>query len=80
MLRRDVVDAAAAGQFHIYPVENIDQAIELLTGVPAGMPDDKGELPENSINFQVAARLFELSVIRQAFSGAGKTEKTKKKS
>lgn len=80
MLRQDVVDAAAAGQFHIYPVENIDQAIELLTGVPAGMPDDKGELPENSINFQVAARLFELSVIRQAFSGAGKTGKAKKKS
>jgi lon-related putative ATP-dependent protease len=80
MLRQDVVDAAAAGQFHIYPVENIDQAIELLTGVPAGMPDDKGELPENSINFQVAARLFELSVIRQSFAGAGKTEKAKKKS
>jgi lon-related putative ATP-dependent protease len=79
MLRQDVVDAAAAGQFHIYPVENIDQAIELLTGVPAGMPDDKGELPENSINFQVAARLFELSVIRQSFAGAGKAGTAKKK-
>jgi len=36
MLRQDVVEAASHGQFHIYPVENIDQGIELLTGLAAG--------------------------------------------
>ena len=36
MLRRDVVDAVKAGQFQIYAIETVDQAIELLTGVPAG--------------------------------------------
>ena len=32
MLRRDVVEAAEAGQFHIYAVDAIDQGIEILTG------------------------------------------------
>ena len=36
MLREDVADAVAAGQFHIYPVRTIDEGIELLTGIPAG--------------------------------------------
>ncbi len=35
MLRDDVVAAARDGQFHVYPVETIDQGIELLTGVAA---------------------------------------------
>jgi len=36
MLRKDVVEAAAAGKFHIYPVRTIDQGAEILTGVPRG--------------------------------------------
>ncbi len=36
MLRREVVEAVAAGQFHLYPVTTIDQGIEILTGLPAG--------------------------------------------
>jgi lon-related putative ATP-dependent protease len=39
MLRRDVVEAAAAAKFHIYPVETIDQGVEILTGLPAGERD-----------------------------------------
>jgi lon-related putative ATP-dependent protease len=36
MLRRDVVREVAEGRFHIYPVETIDQGLELLTGIDAG--------------------------------------------
>lgn len=32
MLKKDVQIAASKGQFHIYAIEDIDQAIELLTG------------------------------------------------
>ncbi|HEX8980826.1 MAG TPA: Lon-insertion domain-containing protein [Parasulfuritortus sp.] len=71
MLRQDVVDACAAGKFAIYPVKTVDEAIELLTGVPAGEPDAEGLLPEGSINFRVAAQLAELSALRQAFAAAG---------
>ena len=36
MLRADVVDAAAAGRFSIWPVATVDEALEILTGLPAG--------------------------------------------
>jgi hypothetical protein len=37
MLRRDVVEAVEAGKFHVYPIETIDQGIEILTGIEAGI-------------------------------------------
>jgi predicted ATP-dependent protease len=68
MLKKQVLDAAAAGQFHIYAVETIDQAIELLTQTPAGSKDAQGAYPEGSVNFRVAARLLDFSLIRQAYA------------
>jgi predicted ATP-dependent protease len=72
MLRRDVVDAAVAGQFRIYAVQNVDQAIALLTGLPAGETDKDGVYPEGSVNRRVAARLAELTAIRQSFAKSAK--------
>jgi lon-related putative ATP-dependent protease len=57
MLRRDVVAAAEAGRFAIYPIDTVDQGIELLTGIPAGQPDVDGAYPSATINGHVAARL-----------------------
>ncbi|MFO1322092.1 MAG: ATP-binding protein [Burkholderiales bacterium] len=68
MLREDVVEAAAAGRFHVHPVEHVDDAATLLTGIPAGAADEDGVFPEGTLNFLVSARLLELSVMRQAFS------------
>jgi lon-related putative ATP-dependent protease len=67
MLRHDVVAAVATGQFHVYPVETIDQGIELLTEVPAGERDDTGEFPADSVNQRVEARLVALAEKRLAF-------------
>lgn len=67
VLRHDIVAAAEAGRFHIYPIENVDQAISLLTGVDAGEADSDGEYPEGSINQRVAARLQELTNLRVSF-------------
>jgi len=36
LLDDEVMEAVNAGQFHIYPVSNVLEAIELLTDVPAG--------------------------------------------
>ena len=69
MLRQDVVEAAAAGRFHVYAVETVDQAIELLTGLPAGEPDAQGYLPEGSLNALVAERLAYLAELRRAYAG-----------
>lgn len=70
MLREDVVAACAAGRFRIWAVDHVDQAIELLTGLPIGTPDEKGEVPPGSMNYLVAIQLAELSALRQAFSEA----------
>jgi lon-related putative ATP-dependent protease len=65
MLRQDVVEAVESGQFHIYPVETIDQGIELLTGLPAGKANEDGEFPEGSVNYRVKKRLADLADKRQ---------------
>jgi predicted ATP-dependent protease len=72
MLRQDVVEACGAGKFGIYAVENVDQAIELLTGIPAGEAGEDGTVPEGTINHLVAIQLAELSALRQAFAAASR--------
>lgn len=67
MLRQDVVEAVRAGQYAIYPIDNIDQGIELLTGIPAGEPDEGGKYPAGTLNGRVQARLEELARKRAEF-------------
>ncbi|HEY1299139.1 MAG TPA: AAA family ATPase [Stellaceae bacterium] len=57
MLRRDVVAAAAAGRFAVFPIDTADQGLELLTGIPAGVPGPDGVYPEGSLNRRIADRL-----------------------
>lgn len=61
MLRPDVVEAAEQGRFHIYAVETVDEGIELLTGIPAGAPDENGQYPPGTINRRVQHRLLALA-------------------
>ncbi len=43
MLREDVVAAVAAGTFHIHAVDTIDDGLEILTGVAAGIMNQRVE-------------------------------------
>ena len=61
MLRQDVVDAVAAGRFHVYAVETIDQGIELLTGLEAGERNEEGDYPYGTVNHLVQRRLHEMT-------------------
>lgn len=72
MLREDVVAAAAAARFYVYAVETVDQAISLLTGLPAGAADAHGNFPEGSVNYLVQQRLKELSKLRRQYSEGAK--------
>jgi predicted ATP-dependent protease len=67
MLRQDVVDAVAAGKFHIYPVAHVDEGIELLTGLPAGERDRRGRYPQGSFNRRVEDHLLAIARRRMAF-------------
>ena len=53
-----------------YPVETIDQGIELLTGRPAGAADEAGNFPEETINRLVQDKLMELAEKRVAFTNS----------
>lgn len=75
MLRQDVIDAVEKGIFTIYAVENVDQALTLLTGVPAGAIDEKGAYPEGTINYWVVERLAELAKISKSHTQVEKSEK-----
>ncbi len=69
MLRADVVAAAEAGRFHVHAARTVDEAIELLTGVPAGELMPSGQYPEGTINRRVANRLAEFAAARAAAIG-----------
>jgi len=71
MLREEVVEASAAGTFHVYAVASVDEALHLLTSVEAGERDGNGQFPENSVNGLAEARLIEFSVQRRDFARAG---------
>ncbi|HEX8988494.1 MAG TPA: Lon protease family protein, partial [Rhodocyclaceae bacterium] len=77
MLADEVVEACAAGKFRIWAVRDVDAAIELLTGIPAGRPDAMGIVEPGSINYRVALRLAEMSELRQEF-GNGPKKKRKR--
>jgi predicted ATP-dependent protease len=70
MLRQEVVAAAEAGDFHIYPVETIDQGIALLTGCKAGTRDEQGAYPDGTINAMIEARLRAFAEQRRRFAQA----------
>ncbi|HSG92952.1 MAG TPA: S16 family serine protease, partial [Methylotenera sp.] len=57
MLKTDVIEAVSAGQFHLYTVSQVDEAIQLLTGREVGLSDENGDYPVRSFNAAVAARL-----------------------
>ena len=55
VLRPDVVESIREGRFHVWPVDTIDEAAELLTGISAGEVEDS-----TGLHGRVAARLAEI--------------------
>ncbi|MDO8293119.1 MAG: ATP-binding protein [Gallionella sp.] len=49
MLERKVAEAVAQGLFHIYTAEHASEGMELLTGLPAGIANDAGNYPRDSV-------------------------------
>ncbi len=57
MLKKEVVDSVKKKKFHIYRVSTVEQGIEILTGVTAGIPDPNGDYPEGSVYGKVQEKL-----------------------
>ncbi|MEI9989671.1 MAG: AAA family ATPase [Rhizomicrobium sp.] len=61
MLREDVVEAARLGNFAVYAVETVDEAIGVLTGMTPGSRRRDGAFPRRSFNRKVQERLVDFS-------------------
>lgn len=68
MLKPAVVQAVREGRFRIWAVRTVDEALELLSGLPAGAPDAQGQMPEGSMNARIAAGLEKLARLRKEFA------------
>ncbi|NTU96684.1 MAG: AAA family ATPase [Chlorobiaceae bacterium] len=77
MLRTDVVDAVRDGLFSVYPVTHADEGIEILTGIPAGSPDENGRYPDGTINGMVMARLQDMALKLRKFSATEENGKNR---
>jgi predicted ATP-dependent protease len=63
MLDERVLQAVRAGQFHIYAVRQVDEALSLLVGVDAGSPNADGQFPAGSVNARVVERLRDIAAM-----------------
>ncbi len=60
-LNDDIIDSVDKGLFHIYAVKTINEGIEILTGVPAGVKDENGEFQKGTINYLAYQKLKKFS-------------------
>jgi len=61
MLREDVLEAVAAGKFHIWPVAQVEQGIELLTGTTAGRKNGDGKFDAGTVFALIDERLHAMA-------------------
>ena len=61
MLKEEVLEKIKLGLFNIWSVQNIDEGIELLTGVSAGSADESGNYEEGTVSYLVSRKLNEFA-------------------
>lgn len=66
MLSEEVVEAVQKGEFHVYAVSSVDEAMEILTGVPAGKKVN-GVFEEGTVNERVDRKLREINELLRGF-------------
>ncbi len=78
MLREDVIKSVREGKFHIYAIKRVEEGIELLTGVKAGIKLKKGYEPNSVFNL-VEQKIKDLYVKSRVMRQQGKNQMSKKK-
>jgi len=69
ILPREIRDAIAAGDFHIWAVSSIDEGLEVLAGIEAGLPNDRGEFSPESFNGRVRRELQRMAKTVKNYMG-----------
>ena len=84
MLKKEVVEAVAKGLFSIYPIETVDEGMEILTSTAVGTRGADGKFPKGTVNNLVDERLRGLAKSLKEFGrqkakpGEGKDENKEK--
>lgn len=68
-LSKEVQEAVASGNFHIWAVSTIDEGIEVLTGMTAGKSDGRGDFPSDSFNAKVRRELLRMAKTVKSYLG-----------
>lgn len=71
MLRDEVRDAVTQGQFHIFTATHVEDVMERLCGLPAGVLEENGEFSGGSFQRAVQERVAQLQQIQRRFSENG---------
>ena len=77
MLEEEVVEAVREGKFHIYAVSAVDQAMEILTGLPAGEKKPDGTFEKGTLNYLVDEKLAKTVELLSSFEAKEKEEERK---
>jgi len=77
MIKKDLIDAMKEGKFTIYPIDRVEEGLEILTGMPAGTLKEDGTYPEETINYLIVKRLTEISEAVKEKKGEEKEEEKK---
>ncbi|HBF10410.1 Lon protease family protein [Thermotoga neapolitana] len=76
VLKDEIVQAMKKGLFHIWTVETVDDAIEIVTGMKAGKLTRTGKFERGSVNYLVYR---ELKKMKKLLDGAYEERNKKKK-
>jgi predicted ATP-dependent protease len=68
MLNSNVREAVAAGQFHIFTATHVEQVMERLSGLPAGVEGEDGRFEAGSYRRAVQERIEELQELQRSFT------------
>ena len=60
MLKKEVVKAVQDGKFHVWAMGTVDEALELMTGLPAGGRQPDGTWEPETVNFKVDQKLHQM--------------------
>ncbi|MCK9375807.1 MAG: AAA family ATPase [Syntrophobacterales bacterium] len=71
MLKKEVVDAVKAGKFHVWAVSHADEALELLTGIPAGKRLPDGSFEPDTVNYKVDQKLQQMMELAKELMAGG---------
>jgi predicted ATP-dependent protease len=67
MLREDILEAVTAGKFHIWPVSQVEQGIEILTQTAAGGKDGDGKFEPGTVFALMDERLRDMAKTLKEF-------------